>query len=168
MAEAAAAAAQEVEMEDDEIEVFETYAPSKLKVGKAHPTAMVETVSLSYVAPPDLETSVQFWTAGLGMRLQRRPDESSAVVSFGPEVARSAGDTGFFAIELRERSAPSRGGRGNAVAYLEVRPRRGPSLPLPRSFSRARARSLRARPPSRLSRRRRRVSRARSSSSPSR
>ena len=40
---------------DEELEeVFENYVPSKMQHGGAHPSPVVETVSLSFVKPPDL------------------------------------------------------------------------------------------------------------------
>ncbi|XP_054279208.1 protein strawberry notch-like [Macrosteles quadrilineatus] len=44
--------------DDEDLAVAETYAdymPSKLKVGKRHPDPVVETASLSSVAPPDID-----------------------------------------------------------------------------------------------------------------
>lgn len=48
---------EEEEVEDEELGVAETYAdymPSKLKLGRKHPDPVVETASLSSVAPADV------------------------------------------------------------------------------------------------------------------
>lgn len=48
---------EEEEVDDEELGVAETYAdymPSKLKLGKKHPDPVVETASLSSVAPADV------------------------------------------------------------------------------------------------------------------
>lgn len=48
---------EEDEAEEDEMGVAETYAdywPAKLKLGKKHPDAVVETASLSSVEPADI------------------------------------------------------------------------------------------------------------------
>lgn len=48
---------EEDEAEEDEMGVAETYAdywPAKLKMGKKHPDAVVETASLSSVEPADV------------------------------------------------------------------------------------------------------------------
>ena len=85
------------------------------------------TLARAVVTTSDLDTSVKFWTQGLGMKVLRRPDATSAIVAYGAEVTAAAGDAGCFALELRERStvgvgrrAGGAGGLGNGIAYLEL------------------------------------------------
>ena len=131
-------------MEDDEIEVFETYAPSKLKVGKAHPTAMVETVSLSYVAPPEPSSATSSTTTPVPSspppppREGREPQLAAARVhrvrgatlaSVSPTAARPASSATAPASARDGRSrgdaehAAALGGRSSTTCRSERRPR---------------------------------------------
>ena len=78
--------AGEVELDEEQLEedVFHAYAPAKLRQGKSHPTTMVETVSLSWVEPPDLsgrELHCSLLEGDVLSSLQARPPSPSPAPS---------------------------------------------------------------------------------------